>query len=130
MKDIDILARTIYGEARGENIEGKKAVGHVILNRYRSNKWFAGATIADTCQKAWQFSCWNMNDPNRNKILQVTGAVLDPYLRLAEDLIIGKYKDSTHGATHYHTKNIKPAWTKGKKPCAIIGGHVFYNNVE
>ena len=44
--DIDILARTIYGEARGEKTAGKKAVACVIMNRYKSKKWFAGKTIA------------------------------------------------------------------------------------
>ena len=45
-KDVDILARTIYGEARGESEIGKRAVASVILNRYKSGKWFAGDTIA------------------------------------------------------------------------------------
>lgn len=57
--DIDILARTIYGEARGEKTAGKKAVACVIMNRYKAKKWFSGKTIAETCQKPWQFSCWN-----------------------------------------------------------------------
>ena len=30
--DLDILARTIWGEARGEHFEGKVAAGHVVLN--------------------------------------------------------------------------------------------------
>ena len=49
--DIDILARTIYGEARGEIDEGKRAVGLCILNRYKSKKWFSANTIAEVCQK-------------------------------------------------------------------------------
>jgi len=34
-EDIDILARTIYGEARGEPVRCKEAVAAVILNRVR-----------------------------------------------------------------------------------------------
>ena len=60
--DVDILARTIYGEARGETDEGKRAVGLCILNRYKSKKWFSANTIAEVCQKPLQFSCWNKND--------------------------------------------------------------------
>ena len=56
MSDLDILARTIYGEARGEKTVGKKAIACVVLNRYKSGKWFAGKTIAETCQKIYQFS--------------------------------------------------------------------------
>ena len=32
---IDIMARTIYGEARGEEEEGQIAVGNVIKNRVK-----------------------------------------------------------------------------------------------
>ena len=101
--DIDILARTIYGEARGEIEEGKRAVGLCILNRYKSKKWFSANTIAEVCQKPLQFSCWNKNDPNCKKITT---------------------------ATDYHTKNCRPAWSRGKLPCAIIGNHVFFNNID
>lgn len=38
--DIDILARTIYGEARGETDLGKMAVASVILNRYKAKNGF------------------------------------------------------------------------------------------
>ncbi|MCK8823881.1 cell wall hydrolase [Fuchsiella alkaliacetigena] len=35
-QDLDLLARLIYGEARGESYEGQVAVGAVILNRVES----------------------------------------------------------------------------------------------
>lgn len=128
--DVDILARTIYGEARGETDEGKRAIGLCILNRYKSKKWFSANTIAEVCQKPLQFSCWNKNDPNCKKITTATEAVLRPYWDLAERLVNGEYADITNGATHYHTKNCRPAWSKGKLPCAIIGNHVFFNNID
>lgn len=34
-----------------------------------------------------------------------------------------------NGATHFCAREEKPKWTKGKKPCAIIGGLKFYNDV-
>lgn len=128
--DIDILARTIYGEARGESDEGKRAVGLVILNRYRSNKWYSAPTIAEVCQKRLQFSCWNNDDPNCAKIKTATEAVLKPYWELAERLINCEYADITNGATHYHAKNCRPAWSRGKLPCATIGNHIFYKNID
>ena len=33
MSAVDTLARTLFGEARGEATEGKAAVANVILNR-------------------------------------------------------------------------------------------------
>lgn len=129
-KDIDILARTIYGEARGETTEGQLAVGLVILNRYRSNKWFSGNTIAETCLKAKQFSCWNLDDPNCEKIKTAGEKELKKYWKMAESLLKGDVADITNGATHYHTKQIKPSWSKGKMPCAEIGNHLFYKNID
>lgn len=129
-KDIDILARTIYGEARGESEEGQIAVACVIMNRYKSKKWFSGRTIAETCLKARQFSCWNADDPNCAKIKQVGPTVLKPYFKLAESIITGAQGDITNGATHYHTKAIMPLWARNKKPCATIGAHVFYKGID
>ena len=37
-RDIDVLARTIYGEARGESISGMEAVASVVLNREAFSK--------------------------------------------------------------------------------------------
>lgn len=128
--DIDILARTIYGEARGEKTAGKKAVACVIMNRYKSKKWFAGKTIAETCQKPWQFSCWNKNDPNRQKILNASAVELGECLTIAEDFVNGKEKDFLCGACHYHTLNVKPNWAEGKKADFMIGHHLFYIGIE
>ena len=33
---IDVMARTIWGEARGEGLKGMEAVGFVIMKRYDS----------------------------------------------------------------------------------------------
>ena len=43
--DLDILARTLYGEARGEGTEGMEAVANVIMNRYRKPKWYSGYIV-------------------------------------------------------------------------------------
>ena len=57
--DLFTLARTVYGEARGESDQGRAAVAHVVLNRFRSDKWFSAGTIEAVCRKPSQFSCWN-----------------------------------------------------------------------
>ena len=71
-RDTDILARTIYGEARGESISGQEAIASVILNRVafakRRGRYWWGNTIAGVCLAPWQFSCWNENDLNRKII--------------------------------------------------------------
>ena len=135
--DVDILARTIYGEARGELVAGKVAVACVILNRVRrararSGRYWWGATVRDVCLRAWQFSCWNVNDPNRAKIETVgpDNRNFQTCLRVARRAIAGTLRDTTHGATHYHNRAVNPPWARGRAPVSEIGGHLFYNNIE
>jgi len=135
--DIDILARTIYGEARGEGDEGMEAVACVVMNRYKSHKWYSGFTINDgikvpsiaqTCLKKMQFSCWNKNDPNLQKIKRVTpeDKIFKQCLKIARAAICGNLKDFTGGAVYYHTRDIKPKWAVNKSPCFAVKNHIFY----
>lgn len=128
---IDVLARTLYGEARGENVRGMEAVAAVVMNRVARGGWW-GRTVETVCLKPWQFSCWNANDPNRQRVLEVTDA--DPAfrscLRIARRAVAGALEDPTKGATHYHAIGMLPRWAEGHQPSARIGNHVFYNDVE
>ena len=135
-QEIDVLARTIYGEARGETVRGKEAVACVIVNRRnrakaRNGYWW-GNTIEEVCQKPWQFSCWNKNDPNRKKLLAVKPGhrVFDTCVRIARRAVSGCLEDVTKGATHYHTRTVMPPWSSGKPVCAEVGSHQFYNDIE
>ncbi|MBL4693571.1 MAG: cell wall hydrolase [Magnetovibrio sp.] len=135
-REVDVLARTLYGEARGESRSGKEAVACVIMNRVkraqsRGNYWW-GNSVESVCQKPWQFSCWNENDPNLEKILAMTSGhrVFDTCLRIARRAISGCLDDATQGATHYHNLNINPPWSRGRPACVEIGHHLFYNDIE
>lgn len=128
----DILARTIWGEARGERITGKEAVASVILNRVavakKNGGFWWGNTIEQVCLKPYQFSCWNKNDPNFAKlqVVNVSNKEFAICLRIARRAIHGVLKDVTGGATHYHTKTIQPKWAMNATTIADIGHHVFY----
>ncbi|MEG3618965.1 cell wall hydrolase [Magnetovibrio sp. PR-2] len=133
---VDTLARTIYGEARGETVRGKEAVACVVMNRVkrataRGSYWW-GNSVEEVCKKPWQFSCWNENDPNRKKILAIEPGhrVFDTCLRIARRALSGAIEDMTQGATHYHTASISPPWSKGRPACAEVGHHLFYNDIE
>lgn len=127
MTDLEVLARTIWGEARGEKKEGMAAVASVILNRTRKGGWF-GETITQVCKKPWQFSCWNQDDPNCQKMLEITD--MDPQyaqaLIIAQKAVDGELPDSTGGATHYHEYKILPKWAESMKKTTQIGNHIFY----
>ena len=74
--EIDTLARTIFGEARGEPIKGQEAVASVVLNRVkvaqaRGGRYWWGHDIISVCQKPYQFSCWNKSDPSYQRLTTV-----------------------------------------------------------
>ena len=127
----DVLARTLYGEARGETRQGREAVACVIINRARRGGWW-GSTIEDVCRKKWQFSCWNAHDPNRRKIevVDTNDACFAECLEIARRAIDGRLPDRTAGACHYHTSGVQPDWSMGKTPSAVIGAHHFFNDIE
>jgi hypothetical protein len=129
---IDVLARTLWGEARGESAAGRRAVANVAVNRalHLPAKRFGG-TIEAVCRRKFQFSCWNINDPNRLKLLAVTDgdAMFRECLEIARAAVKGELPDNTEGSDHYHAKGITPDWAEGRDPVTRIGKHLFYNNV-
>jgi spore germination cell wall hydrolase CwlJ-like protein len=133
--DIQILARTIYGEARGEYTTQKGGMGsliaiaNVVMNRLKQKTWY-GYTIQEVCQKPEQFSCWNKHDPNLG-ILQIE-KIIDPIfeicLQVSEKVISGTWPDLIKGSDHYYATNlsIPPYWARGKVPKCQIGRHLFF----
>ena len=135
-KDRDILARTLWGEARGESLAGQIAVAWTIRNRVNDGKaksWW-GEGYAGVCQKPYQFSCWNRNDPN---YAYLSGAKPIPVgqftqaQKVADLVMSGTEPDPTGGATHYYaiTMPKAPAWIAGAKQTLKLGHHVFFNDV-
>lgn len=132
----DVLARTIWGEARAEPQEGMEAVAAVVLNRVRIAKergsYWWGNDIISVCQKPYQFSCWNRSDPNYPKLIAVKQDNIHfmTCLRIARRAVAGTLPDNTNGATHYHANYVTPYWAKGQMPTKIIGRHIFYHLVD
>lgn len=135
-KDRDILARTLWGEARGESLAGLVAVAWTVRNRVDDGKTWSwwGEGYAGVCQKPYQFSCWNKNDPN---YAYLSGAKQIPFRELAQariaadQVIDGKVPDPTGGATHYYAIAMKtpPAWATNAKQSLKLGGHMFFKDV-
>jgi spore germination cell wall hydrolase CwlJ-like protein len=134
--EADVLARTMWGEARGEGEAGMRAVAAVVMNRVaiakaRGGYWW-GSGVVGVCQRPYQFSCWNKSDANFRKILAVdaTEPLFAAVLKMARDYVRGRGEDPTGGATHYHAAGIRPRWSEGHEPAVIIGRHFFYNDME
>ena len=132
LDEVDVLTRTVYGEARGESVDGQAAVAWVIRNRAAAGRGYMGRTIKEVCLKPKQFSCWNSSDPNRKQLLTLdTNDQLYKSIRkVVEEVLNGTRDDKTQGSLHYHAKTIKPSWTNGKTSVVTIGNHLFYNNID
>ena len=139
--DLDTLARTIWGEARGEGIRGMQGVANVIMNRYalaQASATYArqfGKTVAEICKKPMQFSAWNPGEPNRAKMLAVTKNDMQfvQALTLAKMALQHTLVDVTGGADHYlnvaETRKMRggslPSWAKLDKKTAAVGAHTY-----
>ena len=135
--DRNVVGLTLWGEARGEQIEGRIAVACVIHNRLIDGRW--GSSYQAVCQARKQFSCWNADDPNRAKIDALAEQlerqsfiepVIGECLWIAEGLIAGRFLPRVKHATHYHTRTIVPYWAHGAEVVATIGSHLFYEGVK
>lgn len=130
--NIDVLARTIWGEARGESVQGMEAVANVIMNRLamsrKRGRFWWGNSIETICKKPQQFSCWNNNDPNYKKLQSLTDSdsVFALCKRIARRAAMNTLPDHTNGADHYHADYVTPSWARSDRISATIGRHIFY----
>lgn len=132
--NLEIFARTVWMEARGEGEEGWRDVAHSIWNRHQSKKWYGGATVAAVCLKDQQYSCWNASrsDDNREKmaLLPMHDPVLSKIRSLCLAITDGE-PDTTGGATHYHDARMPewPSWATEERFVKQTGHHRFYKDV-
>jgi len=135
--DVDILARTMWGEARGEGSKGMEAVGNVAINRFfiaqSHSTWRPqfGSSFRSvmTRDDGSQFNCWYHKDPNYTLALNVTS--LDPTFEkaraIAYKLLTGQLADNTNGADSYYATGASPDWRHKGRAAAHIGHHHFRN---
>lgn len=130
----EVIARSAWGEARGLGHDGMQATINIGQNRVSSGVRWWGTTLKEVFLKPFQFSCWNLNDPNRPKLLSVTEA--DPQyqiaLSLADAALCGQLPDLTDKAdSYYDTRMPKaPAWSVGLLPVFRLGPHAYYQTVR
>lgn len=109
-----LLAKVIYGEARGEPYSGKVAIAAVILNRVKSPLF--PNTIAGVVYQPGAFTVVSDGQINLTPDTEA--------LRAARDAINGV--DPTNGAIYYYNpKTATNAWIRSRRVVTTIGGHVF-----
>lgn len=112
--DLNLLARLVYAEARGEPYTGQVAVASVVLNRVK-NSGFPN-TIAGVIYQSGAFSV--VNDGQINLTPNSTAK------KAAQDAINGW--DPSYGAIYYFNPNTATnKWIWSRPVTVVIGNHRF-----
>lgn len=112
--DVNLLARLIYGEARGESYTGQVAVGAVVLNRVRSSSF--PNTIAGVIYQKGAFDV--VADGQINMTPNSTA------IKAARDAMNGW--DPSYGAIYYFNPNTATnSWIWSRPMTVTIGKHRF-----
>lgn len=116
--DINCLAKNIYHEARGEPIEGQIAVAQVTLNRVASGEFQSSICRAVYADR--QFS-WTLKPATVKDRKAWEASVIIATAVLTNSIHLPDFK-----ALYFHTKQIRPKWSRTKRVVAHIGNHIFY----
>ena len=112
--DLNLLARVIYGEARGEPYTGQVAIGAVVLNRVRNSSF--PNTIAGVVYQSGAFDA--VSDGQINLTPNSTAK------KAAQDALNGW--DPTYGAIYYiNPKTATNKWIWSRPMTVTIGNHRF-----
>jgi spore germination cell wall hydrolase CwlJ-like protein len=130
---LDLLTRTMLGEARGEGADGMQAVANVILNRTQGNI----DRIPEVIKAPKQFSIFNnMDDPNTKEVMNLPASdeAYQKARNIALEVLEGQRGDITGGATHYVNPETADeaslSWRRKMIQGPMIGRHQFYNMPE
>lgn len=114
--DVQLLARAINGEARGESYEGQVAVGAVILNRVKHASF--PNTIAGVIYQPGAFTA--VSDGQINIAISENSTVV----KAARDALNGW--DPTNGCIYYFNPNTATSsWIWSRQIVKTIGKHHF-----
>ena len=112
--NVNLLARLVYGEARGEPYTGQVAVAAVVLNRVKSSSF--PNTIAGVI---YQKGAFNVVDDGQINLSPNSTAV-----KAAQDALNGW--DPSYGAVYYFNPNTATnKWIWSRPVTVVIGKHRF-----
>lgn len=118
-KEIRCLAGAIYFEARGETLEGQLAVGNVVVNRSKSNRF--PKSYCGVVYQPSQFSFVRRGTmppiPEKSQDWQEAVAIAN----IAHN---GTWESSADDALFFHATHVSPRWRLTR--LARIDNHIFY----
>lgn len=122
-RQIQCMAENIYHEAGNQSQRGMIAVGNVVMNRVRSDRFpdTPCEVIHQRTRGMCQFS-WVCNTRNRIRDLEMFRLAR----QVAEMVYHRRTGDVTHGSTFYHAAYISPGWFATLVRTVRIGDHIFY----
>ncbi len=120
------LAEAIYFEARGEDVTGQFAVAEVIMNRVDSNRYPATVCKVVNQGTGERFRCqFTYTCDGRAETITEKSA-WQRAGKIARIMLNGGPRNLTGGATHYHTLDVRPKWSRVFHLTATVGQHRFY----
>lgn len=112
--DLNLLARVVYGEARGEPYTGQVAVAAVVLNRVRSSSF--SNSVAGVVYQSGAFDCVSDGQINLTPNQSAYNA--------AKDALNGW--DPTYGCLfYYNPRTATSKWMLSRTVKLSIGNHAF-----
>jgi len=122
------LTEALYFEARGETVKGQFAVAEVIMNRVKSTR-FPSTLCAVINQGTGQlYQCQFTYTCDGRKEVIAEPRAYERVAKVARATLDGIGGDLTKGATHYHTKFVRPSWSRVYTKTTAIGVHIFYRH--
>lgn len=126
-QQLHCLQRALYFEARGEGMLGQAAVAHVALNRVgtRPNR----TTICEVVREPGQFAPYLNGEPDDADLVQTDEEATRIATESAAFVMAGYLPDPSRGGRYFYAPALvktQPAWAKGMKETARIGGHRFF----
>jgi len=123
MDPLTCLAVAIFFEARGEPVDGQKAVTEVILNRVEDKRY--PDSVCEVVFEPYAFSFTHDGKPDSLPEKDPLGEA-QTALTVAQEALDGVTLGIT--STHYHTVSVDPSWNKHFDLDGTIGDHIFYTN--
>lgn len=122
------LAEAMYYEARGEGLDGQKAIAEVVFHRMKSSRYphsicgvvYQGAASGHGCQ--FSFTCDHEMDAPKTvgawaRARRLAGRIMTGLIQLG---------DVTEDAIAFHAVAIQPGWGDHLIRTIQIGNHIFY----
>ncbi|MEM6387622.1 MAG: cell wall hydrolase [Pseudomonadota bacterium] len=120
------LTEALYFEARGETVKGMFGVAEVILNRVDDARYPETVCKVVNQGTGERYRCQFTYTCDGRPETMTDDRAYERVGKVARLMLGGMERRLTKGATHYHTKSVKPRWSKVFPRTTTIGYHHFY----